>query len=86
MLDCNQKHKNLFVTNNFNKYLKNKKIKSLKRLEKFKKISNTISLVYNLKQKRVWHNNYKKKCQLRTKKEIHFKQQKLIYNSTKFIL
>jgi hypothetical protein len=87
MLQSNQKHQNLLVINNINKFFKNKeKIKLWKNPEKFKKIRNTISLIYNLKQKRVWHNNYKKKCQLRAKKEIDFKQQKLISNPIRFIL
>ena len=72
--------------NNFNKFLKNKKSELRKKVGKFKKIFNTISLVYDLKQKHVWHNNYKKKCQLRMKKEINFKQKKLISNSTKILL
>lgn len=87
MLQSTRKHQNLLVVNNINKFFKNKeKIKLWKRSENFKKIRNTISLIYNLKQKRVWHNNYKKKCQLRTKKEIDFKQQKLISNPIRFIL
>ena len=87
MFHSHQKHPGLLVANNFNKFLRNKKkIMLSKKLIKFEKILNTISLVYNVKQKRVWHNYYKKKCQLRTKKEMNLKQQKLRYNSVKFIL